>query len=104
MRRVKEEKTVIDIVKNTYQRSCRIIEQYYYNNIYVSEKELRQAEMCKERIHSELKYLSEMNYLFIKNEIIDGKSGNWYQGLMSTPTYYRNRKKAYATFIKNLED
>ena len=45
-----------------------------------------------------------MNYLFIKNEIIDGKSGNWYQGLMSTPTYYRNRKKAYATFIKNLED
>lgn len=100
----KESKTVIDIVKKTYNRSCRIVEQYYFNNIYVSEKELKQAEMCKERIQSELKYLDEMNYLVIKNEIIDGKTGNWYSGLMSAPTYYRNRKKAYATFIKNLKD
>lgn len=104
MHRPKESKTVIDIVKKTYNRSCRIVEQYYFNNIYVSENELKMAQMCKERIQSELQYLDEMNYLVIKNEIIDGKTGNWYSDIMSAPTYYRYRKKAYATFIKNLKD
>lgn len=100
----KESREIIDIVRKAYSHSCRIIEQHYLNNICVSEEELQQAEKCKERIQSELKYLDETNYLVIKNEIIDGKTGSWYLELMSTPTYYRYRKIAYATFIKNLKD
>ena len=39
----------------------------------------------------------------VVHEVILGKTGQWYRDHLSQPSYYRHRKEAYRTFLRNLE-
>ncbi|MGN1405909.1 MAG: MG284/MPN403 family protein [Erysipelotrichaceae bacterium] len=94
----------IDIIVRSYRNACRIVRQAEDHLIGISEKDLNTAILIKERIESEVRFLDEKHSIFIENEVINGRTGNWYALKMSPATYYRNRKKAYATFVENLKD
>lgn len=47
--------------------------------------------------------LNENDRFIITNEVLLGKKGNWYHEYLSTSTYYRHRKLAYANFLSCLD-
>ena len=94
----------MNIIVRSYRNACRIVRQAEDHLIGISEEELNTAILIKERIESEVHFLDEKHSVFIENEVINGKTGNWYAQKMSPATYYRNRKKTYSTFVENLKD
>lgn len=48
--------------------------------------------------------LNEKDRFIIENEVVNGKEGKWYLSYLSTSTYYRQRKKAYRSFLNSLEN
>ena len=46
--------------------------------------------------------LPEQDRFIIYNEVILGKTGDWYREYLSPATYYRHRKGAYERFIRCL--
>ncbi len=48
--------------------------------------------------------LPERERFIIYNEVILGKRGNWYEGLLSSATYYRHRRTAYRDFLRELNE
>lgn len=48
--------------------------------------------------------LDDEDRFIIQNEVILNKKGPWYEGYLSSSTYYRHRKKAYANFLSCFND
>ena len=94
----------IDIIVRSYRNACRIVRQANDDLMSVSKEEFNTALLIKERIESEVRFLDEKHSIFIENEVLNGKTGCWYSRMMSTATYYRNRNKAYETFVEKLKD
>ena len=94
----------LDIIVRSYKNACRIVRQANENLMSVSKEEFDTALFIKERIESEVSFLDEKHSIFIENEVLNGKTGNWYARKMSPATYYRNRNKAYETFVEKLKD
>jgi hypothetical protein len=53
-------------------------------------------------IEETVESLSEYNKFIIQNEVIEGRTGNWFRGYLSRSTYFRNREKAYEEFLRCL--
>lgn len=47
-------------------------------------------------------YLDENDKYIVFNEIILGKTGDWYYECLTPSTYYRHRRKAYVNFLSCL--
>ena len=84
-------------------RQCKILLTEHERGFrQCSEMELIISRQIVDHVNLVVRYLSERDRFIIYHEVIDGKTGMWYQGKLSPPSYYRHRKKAYKTFIKFL--
>lgn len=66
------------------------------------EQEEANAHWLIHRMNYSINNLNVQSRYIIRREIVDGKTGNWYQREMSVTGYYRLRKKAYRDFLINL--
>ena len=48
--------------------------------------------------------LKERDRFIIYNEVILGKTGDWYREYLSPATYYRHRKSADQAFIRSIKE
>ena len=97
----------VDLIRN-------LSESYLYHKRQLREDELgirsrpycalEGARMIVSRTEYACACLNESDRFIIQNEVILGKRGDWYQGLLSSATYYRHRKTAYSNFIRRLSE
>lgn len=99
----KNNKYQIDAVAKHYLIQKRIIKEYELGLSFVSKERLDFARRSTKRINLIANDLDDSSRFIIRNEIILGKTGTWYQGFLSTPTYYRHRNKAYKLFLEFFE-
>ena len=96
------EKYEIALLSTNYLNSKRIINEYEDNIIDLSADRLE----IHHRIVHHIEYVVSMMYdkekIIIENEVLRGMRGKWYKGIMSSPSYYRYRKKAYQNFLRCL--
>lgn len=92
-------KRIIDLLAQGYAFAKMITDKsdngdakYNKNTVEAYRKITKQIEFCTNQLDEESKFI-------IENEVIQGKKHNWYDGYLSTPTYYRHAKKAYAQFL-----
>ena len=55
------------------------------------------------RMEARINFLEDNERQIIINEVLLGKSGDWYIGLFSPSTYYRYRDRAYAHYLGCLD-
>ena len=94
-----KDKAIIDIISKTYLMSKSILKEEELGISKRNNKALEDYRKVVRKIDNVVNYLDEKDRFIILNEVILGKRGEWYQGLISTPTYYRYRKSAYKNFI-----
>ena len=89
----------IALMTENYLKSKRIICEYEENIIDLSSNRLE----IHNRIVHHIEYVVEMMYdkekIIIENEVLRGRRGKWYKGIMSSPSYYRYRDIAYRNFL-----
>ena len=92
----------IALLSENYLKSKRIISEYEENIIDLNSNRLA----IHHRIVYHIEYVVESLYdkekIIIENEVLRGKRGKWYKGIMSSPSYYRYRKSAYQNFLRCL--
>lgn len=92
----------IELLSSNYINSKRIIAESEENIITISSSRLSVYRKIVYHIEYVVAYMNEIDKLIIENEVLKGKRGKWYRGIMSTPSYYRYREKAYSNFLRCL--
>lgn len=95
-------KMVIDLISKSYLMAKSILKEDELGISKRSSKSLEDYSKIVRKIDNTVNYLDEKDRFIILNEVVLGKRGEWYQGMISTPTYYRYRKVAYQNFIRCL--
>lgn len=102
--KINKDSYLIDLVNQSYHYHKRVlletesgVREYDYIRIRASRK-------IVSHIDNVTNDLSEKYKFIIENEVINNKKGSkWYMEYFSTPSYYRNRKRAYRLFLENIE-
>lgn len=98
-----KDRILIEIMARSYrQNKIFIIECEMYCRPYC-EEELSMSRKIVEHIETVVRYMNDKDRFIIHHEVILGKTGKWYRDHLSQPSYYRHRKEAYRTFLRNLE-
>ena len=90
-----------------------IAKAYHRNKLFLFEaengfkkcstKEIENAYMIVYRVDYIIdKILDKDDSFIIKKEVIERQDTSWHKEYMSDSKYYKNRRKAYANFIKEL--
>lgn len=99
----KRKKFEINAVARTFMIQKRILKEHELGIAHKSDSEIEYARKIMDKIYLIINDLDDNSKFIIHNEVILGKKGGWYYGLLSTPTYYRHRNKAYSDFLEYLE-
>ncbi len=103
MEQYSKERLEISLISKSYINNKRIIRESEENIIKRNYEDLRVCHRIVDHIESVTSTLDEKERLIIENEVINGQSGKWYTEYFSAPTYYRQRRKAYKSFLRCLE-
>lgn len=93
----------IDLIARSYIIHKRRIKESENSSIKRPYKDIYASRCIVEHIEDVISSLNEKDKFIIENEIVGGKEGKWYMVCLSTSTYYRQRKRAYKTFLRNLD-
>lgn len=96
-------KLEIDLIARSYIIHKRRIRESENNGIKRSYEDIHASRCIVEHIEDVVASLNEKDKFIIENEIVEQKEGKWYMICLSTSTYYRQRKRAYKTFLRNLD-
>lgn len=99
----KQLKYDIDAVARCFLIQKRILKENELGICTKSSSEIEYAKKLTSRIYLIIDDLDAESKYIIHNEVVLGKKGGWYYGFISTPTYYRHRRKAYKEFLEFLE-
>lgn len=103
MKQYSKERLEISLISKSYINNKRIIRESEENIIRRNYEDLRVCHRIVDHIESVANTLDEKERLIIENEVMNGQSGKWYTSYFSAPTYYRQRRKAYKSFLRCLE-
>ena len=92
----------IALLSENYLKSKRIISEYEENIIDLNSDRLAIHHRIVHHIEYVVESLYDKEKIIIENEVLRGKRGKWYKGIMSSPSYYRYRKSAYQNFLRRL--
>ncbi len=96
------EKFEIALLSANYLNSKRIIREYEEDIIDLSADRLEIHHRIVHHIEYVVSILDDKEKLIIENEVLRGKKGKWYTGMMTSPSYYRYQRKAYKNFLRCL--
>ena len=92
----------IALLSDNYLNSKRIISEYEENIIDLNSERLEIHHRIIHHIEYLVETMRDKEKIIIENEVLRGKRGKWYKGIMSYPSYYRYRKSAYQNFLRCL--
>lgn len=99
----KKYKYEINAVAKCFMVQKRILKEYELGISTKTKEDLESAKRLLDKVYLVINDLDDNSKFIIHNEVVLGRKGNWYCGLLSTPTYYRHRYKAYSQFLEYLE-
>ena len=102
MPRISKEKFEIELLSRNYIDSKRRINDYETKAVKYNHNRILTYRRIVNHIESVVKTLPDKQRIIIENEVIKGKSGNWYLEYFSAPSYYRHRNQAYENFLRCL--
>lgn len=97
------EKFEINLITQSYFAHKRKIREDEESIIIRPIDEIKASRRIIGHIDAVIDDLNEKDKFIIENEVKNGKEGKWYMIFLSSSTYYRQRKKAYKTFLRCLE-
>lgn len=96
-------KSIVSELAQTYMNCKQYTDRSEYDDVN------QETLMIKRRIKYYIEnvifnILDDNDRFIIQNEVLLNKKGTWYEGYISSSTYYRHRKKAYANFLSCFND
>lgn len=98
-----KDKLEISLITRSYFVHKRKIREDEESIISRPIEEIKASKRIIGHIDAVIEDLNEKDKFIIENEVKNGKEGKWYMVFLSSSTYYRQRKKAYRTFLRCLE-
>ena len=95
---------LIHELSDSYLKHKRLLRESEYGVINRTPEDLKIAKYIVAHTEIVVEALRDKERFIIYNEVILGKTGDWYRGYLSPATYYRHRKKAYEKFLRCLND
>lgn len=102
MKKQKRQKFEIEMLSRNYIDSKRRLRDHEYQAVNYSSDRVRLFRRIVTHIEDVIETLPEKERIIIENEVMNGKSGEWYLEYFSAPSYYRHRAKAYDNFLRCL--
>ena len=100
--KAKSNKQTVDLLTKSYIVHKHRIKEYEQNLINISDNNIRCSRYVVSHIENVVEELRERERFIIENEVLNGKEGKWYEGCLSSSSYYRHRDKAYGEFLRCL--
>lgn len=98
-----KDKSLVDMMARSYKQNKIKLNECQMGYGHYSEKDINVSRHIVDHIEMIVRYLNEQDRFIIHHEVILGKTGKWYRDHLSQPSYYRHRKEAYRTFLRNLD-
>lgn len=99
----KKTKYEVDTIARCFMIQKRILREFELGITTKSKYQIEYAKRLTSKIYLVINDLDANSKFIIHNEVVLGKKGYWYYGYLSTPTYYRHRRKAYKEFLEYIE-
>lgn len=96
-------KKMVEVFANVYRKFHKSIYDYEKGFRNYSAESIIHKQKIVGKIESAINHLNERDHFIIYNEVILGKSGNWYLEYFSESTYRRHAKEAYENFLSIVE-
>ena len=92
-------KADIEILSKEYIKRKRMIREMEDNIIQYNRRNMESCYRIVLHIEYVVENLDDIDKLIIKNELLEGKTGEWYLSYFSPTCYYHRREKAYENFL-----
>ncbi len=89
----------IEILSREYLNSKRVIREAENSIIRYNSRKLERSFRIVYHIEYVVESLDEDDKFIIRNELMEGRRGDWYLSYFSPTAYYRHREKAYENFL-----
>lgn len=98
----KNKRFEIQLLAESYIRSKTYLKQMESGNTLYDVRRVSVHRKIVTHIEHTVSCLSDNDRFIIHNEVIKGKTGDWFCEYFSRSTYFRHREKAYDEFLRCL--
>ena len=102
MPRFDRDRFEIELISSAYLNSRRIVQECAEGTISCPAYRLEANRRIVAHIENVISSQDEQYRYILEKEVLEGKRGKWFLDFVSAPTYYRERKRAYAGFLRCL--
>jgi hypothetical protein len=94
-----KKKFEIELLSREYMKSKRVLTEAQKGTFEYDKRTLERSICIVGHIDMTYECLNEADKLIIRNELMEGRRGDWFKSYLSPSAYYRHRKRAYENFL-----